>query len=137
MQASVMKNANPDFSKFAFWVEEAPQRNKVIQEPLPEASPGTFPDAFPGEGRGPQKRESSHVRAVKLRARMAKFTEIYQAAWMVRYTQHSNPEVRQAKVAKFMSALKIEMENCRDPEALMFAVADALTSFPYGVPWEG
>lgn len=77
------------------------------------------------------------MRAVKLRARMSKFSEIYHAAWMVRYTQHSIPEVRQAKVEKFMHALRSAMENCRDPEALMFAVADAITSFPYGVPWEG
>lgn len=77
------------------------------------------------------------MRAVKLRARMSKFSAIYQAAWMVRYTQHSNPEVRQAKVEMFMRTLRSAMEKCRDQEALMFAVADALTSFPYGVPWEG
>lgn len=77
------------------------------------------------------------MRAVKLRARMSQFSAIYQAAWMVRYTQHSKPEVRQAKVEEFMRALKIEMEKCRDQEALMFAVADAITAFPYGVPWEG
>ncbi len=77
------------------------------------------------------------MRAVKLRGRMSQFNAIYQAAWMVRYTQHSRADIRQAKVDAFMRALKIEMEHCRDPEALMFAVADAITAFPYGVPWEG
>lgn len=130
-----MKNSNTDFAKFAFWVEEPTPRKKFIQVPLPEAFPGTFPDAFPGEKA--EKYQSPHVRAIKLRARMAEFTEIYQAAWMVRHAQHGKPEYRQAKVEKFMCALKTEMENCRDKEALMFAVADAITAFPYGVPWEG
>ena len=132
-----MENTKPDYSKFAFWIEETPPRKNVIQIPRQEAFPGTFPGTFPGEARGMKKYESPHTRAVKLRARMAQFTEIYEAAWMVRHAQHGKPEYRQKKVEKFMSVLKVEMENCRDPEALMFAVADAITAFPYGVPWEG
>ena len=112
-------------------------RKKFIQVPLPEGFPGTFPDAFPGEARGMPKYESAHTRALKLRGRMSQFSEIYQAAWMVRHSQHGKEEYRKAKVEKFMRALKVEMENCRDPEALMFAVADAITAFPYGLPWEG
>lgn len=132
-----MKKTTADFSKLPFWVEETPRRKKVIQAPPPEAFPGAFPDAFPGEGRGKQKRESSRVRVLKLRARMSEFTAIYQAAWMVRYTQHAKPVVRQATAEAFMRTLKMEMKNCRDPEALIFAVADAITAFPYGLPWEG
>ena len=132
-----MKNKKTTPSKSAPKAGEASAREKVIQAPLPEAYPGTFPDAFPAEGRGKQQFESSRVRAGRLRGRMSQFDSIYHAAWMVRYTQHAKPEIRQARVDEFMRALKIEMENCRDPEALMFAVADAITAFPYGVPWEG
>jgi hypothetical protein len=72
-----------------------------------------------------------------MRARMFQFSEVYNAAWMVRYAQHGMPEYRAKQVEKFAEVLRRELANCRDPEALLFAVADALTSFPSGTPWEG
>jgi hypothetical protein len=81
--------------------------------------------------------ESPRERAAKLRARMFQFNRIYNAAYMVRYTQHGSPEYRAKQVKKFVAVLRRELENCGDPEALIFAVADAITSFSSGMPWEG
>jgi transcriptional regulator with XRE-family HTH domain len=80
--------------------------------------------------------ESPRVRAVKLRARMLEFNDIYNAAWFVRASDHGSPDYRAEKVVRFMKTLRLELENCRDPEALIFAIADALTAFPHGLPWE-
>jgi hypothetical protein len=80
--------------------------------------------------------ESPKMRAVKLRARMLQFNGIYNAAWFVRMAEHGAPDYRAEKVARFLNALKRELENCRDPEALIFAIADSLTAFPRGLPWE-
>lgn len=96
-----------------------------VFEPPPEASPAG-------------RRETPRERAAKLRARMFAFNAIYNAAYMVRYTQHGRPDYRADQVKKFLRVLERELQNCEDPEALIFAIADALTSFPGGgTPWEG
>ena len=82
-----------------------------------------------------EHRESPHVRAVKLRARMLQFQEIYNAAWFVRMAQHGASVYRRQKVRAFTQALRRELENCSDPEALIYACADALTAYPRGLPW--
>lgn len=89
--------------------------------------------ALPGEG---EQFESKTVRAAKLRARMLHFHDIYNEAWWVRMAQHGAPHYRREKVDRFIKILRRELENCEDPEALILAVADALTAFPHGVPWE-
>ena len=87
-----------------------------------------------GEG---EHRESPRVRAVRLRTRMLQFHTIYNAAWSVRASQHGAPDYRSRKVALFVDALRKELEDCKDEEALIFAIADSLTAFPRGAPWEG
>ena len=100
-----------------------PRKNFLLQHLLPEKEGGVY--------------ESSRVRSAKLRARMMRFNKIYNAAWMVRHAQHGTPEQREAKVREFINVLRRELEKCRDPEALIFAVADSITAFPHGLPWEG
>lgn len=86
--------------------------------------------------RDDEPRESSRIRAARLRARMLHFHDIYNAAWFVRMAQHGAPGYHRQKVERFVSVLKRELAECRDPEALIFAVADSLTAFPRGLPWE-
>jgi type I site-specific restriction endonuclease len=81
-------------------------------------------------------RESPHVRAVKLRARMRQYSSIYNAAWHVRAAQHGAPEQRARKIADFVRVLRAELERTKDQEAFIYAVADALTAYPRGLPWE-
>lgn len=102
------------------------QRKKFLRLPL-----HLLPEEPGGLYRSPRERAAS------LRARMLQFHGIYNAAWHVRYTQHGAPDQRQRKVEQFVKALRRELEGCHDPEALIFAVADSLTAFPRGLPWEG
>lgn len=81
-------------------------------------------------------RESPHVRAVKLRARMLFFHDLYNSAWFVRMAQHGAVEFRRQKVQNFAAVLRRELEHCKDEEALIYAVADALTAYPRGLPWD-
>ena len=80
--------------------------------------------------------ESSTMRAARLRARMARFKAIYNAAWFVRAAQHGAPANLQKKIKRLMNALRRELENCQDDEALLYAIADALTA-DSRLPWEG
>lgn len=80
--------------------------------------------------------ESSRVRSAKLRARMLQFHKIYNAAWHVRYAQHGSQDYRDRHIAHFVYVLKSALKNCEDPEALLYAIADALTAYPRGLPWE-
>lgn len=83
-----------------------------------------------------QEFESKTVRAANMRARMLQFHDIYNEAWWVRMAQHGAPHYRREKVERFVKVLRRELENCEDPEALILAVADSLTAFAHGVPWE-
>lgn len=83
-----------------------------------------------------EPRESARVRAEKLRARMLQFRDVYNGAYFVRMAQHGAPEYRREKVAAFTATLRRVLTNCRDEEALIYAVADALTAYPRGLPWD-
>ncbi len=72
-----------------------------------------------------------------MRGRMLKFDEVYNAAWMLRSAQHGSEENKTEQVHKFIAVLRSAIDKGDDPEALIFAVAEAITAFPYGVPWEG
>ncbi len=75
--------------------------------------------------------------ARELRARMTQFSNIYHAAWFVRYASVSfESEYRNQKIDAFWEALLKELEKCEDREALLYAVADSITAFPHGLPWE-
>jgi transcriptional regulator with XRE-family HTH domain len=84
-----------------------------------------------------EHRESSRTRAIKLRARMLQFNDVYGAAWFVRMAQHGAPDYRRQKIQAFMEVLRRALNRCGDEEALIYAVADALTAYPNGLPWEG
>ncbi len=107
------RKARKNIRQFKFWIVAGPE-----------------PD---DEGSG---YESPRTRAAKLRARMLQFHRIYNAAWMVRYAQFGRADYRQEKIDKFVAVLKKELEQCDDTEALIYAVADALTAYPRGCPWE-
>ena len=82
-------------------------------------------------------RTSSRQRANQLRGRMAKFSSIYNAAWMVRHYQHTAAKPLEKAINDFCAVLAGELEQATDKEALLYAVAESLTISPYGVPWEG
>lgn len=80
---------------------------------------------------------SRRERAARLRARMAQFSTIYNAGYMVRDAMHGPDERRQDYAWRFLAVLQNEVKTCHDAEALIYAVADAITASPHGVPWEG
>lgn len=82
-------------------------------------------------------RWNARRRAADLRARMAGFSGIYNAAWMVRYSQCGDSARRERAARDFCQVLAKELTKCTDPEALIFAVADSITCSPHGLPWEG
>jgi hypothetical protein len=96
---------------------------------LPPPPPG-LPRALSGRG------ASKRARAAALRERMFRFSAIYNAAYMVRHTQYLNDAAREESMRHFVVTLAKEMRHCNDFEALMYAVADSLTSNPLGLPWE-
>ncbi len=120
-----MKELCKDFPQFAFWIveDEEQKAEDARTEHLREPDAGRY--------------ESPRVRAVKLRARMLQYHSIYNAAWNVRSAQHGRCEYRTEKIEKFVEILRSELARCEDPEALIYAVADALTAYPRGLPWEG
>lgn len=103
-----------------------------LMTPLLRPQPEALPEIV-FEGRA----QSARARAAALRQRMAVFARIYNAAYMVRHSQHGYAQRREEYVMRFVAALIDEMRHCRDFEALIFAVADSITADPLGVPWEG
>jgi hypothetical protein len=88
--------------------------------------------------RGQDEYVGPRQRAAALRERMARFRKVYNAAWFVRNASASfNPQYRQDKATLFWNAVLHELKDCDDQEALVYAVADAITAFPRGMPWEG
>lgn len=79
--------------------------------------------------------ESRRERAQKLRDRMSGYSNIYNAAWLVRDSQHGSAQRRQEYIDRFAEILRIELSKCSDAEALLYAVADSLTLGE--LPWEG
>ena len=87
---------------------------------------------FPEDKRWSPRRSSR-----ELRARMMKFKTLYSAAWFVRYASASNrSDYRQQKIDAFWNAVLKQLKDCDDREALLYAVADSITAFPHGLPWE-
>jgi DNA-binding transcriptional regulator YiaG len=75
-------------------------------------------------------------RILLLQERMKTFSSIYNAAWHVRDAWHGSELRRQEVIWRFVQVLVCELRQCRDFEALIYAVADALYASPQGVPWE-
>ncbi len=75
--------------------------------------------------------------AVRMRDRMKRFRSIYNAAWYVRHAENQEPIYREQKMREFWDACRKELDGCRDIEAFTYAVADALTCYRMGYPWEG
>lgn len=137
---SSVKKPRKDFSGFAFEIieEVTDQATAPDVESPKQAHIRRPPNALhllPPEETG-VKWESARTRAAKLRARMLQFNRVYNAAWRVRYFQHGAPAARAEAVEKFVAVIQRELRNCKDPEALIFAIADALSAFPRGAPWE-
>lgn len=85
------------------------------------------------EGRWMSRRE----RAAQVRERMQRFSAIYNAGWLMRDTYFGPAQRREQYAVRFIAVLLQEMRSTRDYEALLYAVADALTCSSLGVPWEG
>lgn len=79
---------------------------------------------------------SRRERAAELRERMACFSAIYNAGWLVRDAQSGSTQRLDKNVMQFVAVLLQEMRTCRDFEALIYAVADTITCSRHGVPWE-
>lgn len=75
-------------------------------------------------------------RARALHARMAAFSSIYNAGYMLRDAYFATDEQRHEKAMIFIAAMLQEMRRAEDLEALLFSIADALYASPLGVPWE-
>lgn len=118
-------------ARIPFWIVDGDDEPELRQEQVPNLAPHPF--HLLAAGRYVSRRE----RAAVLHLRMQEFSEIYHAAWHVRATQFGSGELHQEKIGAFIGVLKQELTNCQDPEALIFAVAEALTAFPYNLPWEG
>jgi hypothetical protein len=79
---------------------------------------------------------SRRERAAELRERMACFSTIYNAGWLVRDAQSGPTQRLDEAMMRFVAVLLQEMRTCRDFEALIYAVADTITCSRHGVPWE-
>jgi hypothetical protein len=83
------------------------------------------------------RRKRGRQYAVRLRDRMKQHRAIYNAAWFVRHSEATAQEYREEKMREFWQTCMTEFQNCGDIEAFTYAVADALTCYRYGFPWEG
>lgn len=82
-------------------------------------------------------RNRGRAYAVRMRDRMNRFKSVYNAAWFVRHAEASDKAYRVEKMREFWSVCAKELEHCKDIEAFTYAVADALTCYRFGFPWEG
>jgi transcriptional regulator with XRE-family HTH domain len=83
-----------------------------------------------------ESRAGYRGRVRQLQERMSVFSSIYNGAWLVRDSWYGPAMRRQECVWRFVNVLARELQDCHDYEALIYAVADALTCSPHGVPWE-
>ena len=84
----------------------------------------------------PRRFVSRRQRAMELEARMLKLSSIYNAAALLRDSWHG-PAARRMHCAKqWAEVVAQELQRGSDPEAAVYAVADALYCSPLGVPWE-
>jgi len=89
------------------------------------------------KSRKPLSAHSGRQSAVQLRDRMKNFKAIYSAAWFVRHAEVKDQDYREQKMREFWNACRKELDGCEDIEAFTYAVADALTCYRSGFPWEG
>ncbi|MBI3916247.1 MAG: hypothetical protein HY322_04505 [Betaproteobacteria bacterium] len=141
-----------------------PAKRRVLRKKLPQVSPQPtramridldpskltdivravvleLAESLPDQGT-PDQIEAARERrgrqhAVRLRDRMKKFAAVYNTAWFVRHSEVQAREYREQKMRAFWAACRQELEACEDIEAFTYAVADALTAYRYGFPWEG
>lgn len=112
------------------WYGTGKQPRSGVSSPIPRPPSDLPPVHYAGRYR------SRRERAAELRERMAAFTSIYNAGWMVRDSQSTTTQRLDESVMRFVAVLLQEMRSCRDFEALIYAVADTLTCSKHGVPWE-
>lgn len=96
-----------------------------------------LPEQVEPEQRQRWRANRGRAYALRLRDRMKKFGAVYHNAWFVRHAEMQEREYREEKMRAFWAACSKELEGCKDIEAFTYAVADALTSYRYGFPWEG
>lgn len=75
-------------------------------------------------------------RAAELQARMLKFSAIYNAACLLRHAWHGSAVRRQQCAQGLADAVVMELKQAKDPEAVLYSLADSLYCSPLGVPWE-
>lgn len=75
-------------------------------------------------------------RVLHMQARMQAFSSVYNAAWHVRNSWFGPTMRQQESVWRLVNEMVRELRNCADFEALLYALADALTLSPQGVPWK-
>lgn len=98
----------------------------------PILKPEAMPDSIGNAWRWRSRRE----RANELAERMAKFSAVYNAGYLVRDAYFGPDERRQRMVKAMIVAMYEALCSSDDCEAILFAVADALYASPTGVPWE-
>ena len=75
-------------------------------------------------------------RAAALELRMLRFSDIYNAATLLRHAWLGSEARRQQCIAALAAVLVRELQQAEDIEALIYALADSLYCSPLGVPWE-
>lgn len=79
---------------------------------------------------------SRRERANELKERMAAFSRIYNAGWMLR-DSYFGPDARRLDMAeRLLRTFAEELKHSEDFEACLYALADAVTCGSHGVPWE-
>lgn len=96
-----------------------------------------LPDQAEPEQRDRLRANRGRAYALRLRDRMKNFRSVYNTAWFVRHSEVQERHYREQKMREFWEACQKELADCKDIEAFTYAVADALTSYRYGFPWEG
>ena len=105
--------------------------------PIDPAHDITAPDPGPLAAMLEAERTAGERGRVRLlQERMRAFTSIYNAAWLVRDSWYGPTMRRQESVWVLVTTLIRELRQCADFEGLLYALADALTASPRGVPWQ-
>lgn len=127
--------------------EKKPRRNAVPQsgstldarvlEQMLHSILEQFADAHTAQYRKDATSSKSGRRAVSLKQRMLSNRAIYNAAWFVRFAENGSKEYREEMMRKFWEVCLHEYQHCTDIESLTYAVADSLTLYRNGFPWEG
>lgn len=83
------------------------------------------------------RRIGRRERAAALEQRMLRFSGVYNAAALLRDSWHGAEARREECARGLASAVLVALQAPGvDAEAVLYAVADALTASPLGTPWE-